>query len=318
MSYTDSIGRADLSAKIPEEVQQEVVYGARDKSFVMSNFKNVVVRTNQTRVPVLSALPTAYWVDGDTGLIETTEAAWANKYIYIEKLAAIVPIPEDVAADAVNQNIWDDVIPLLQEAAAILIDTTVLVDSSAGPSSFPDSVVAAATAASHTVSIGTHTADEGGIIGDHSDLLAFVEDDGFSPQSGIASPRLRAAARQARSTTGDRLAEIGWDKQSVDIDGIVYDTNTCAGQWTTTTGDPAAVVIDPSQFAVGLRKDLTLKVLDQAVIQDGSGTIQYNLAQQDMVGMKMTMRVGWQVANTITRENTNEATRYPGAVLLNA
>jgi hypothetical protein len=34
-----------------------------------------------------------------------------------------------------------------------------------------------------------------------------------------------------------------------------------------------------------------------------------------MVAMRLTMRVGWQVANTINYDQAVEANRYPAAVL---
>jgi hypothetical protein len=34
-----------------------------------------------------------------------------------------------------------------------------------------------------------------------------------------------------------------------------------------------------------------------------------------MIALRLTFRVGWQVANTIRNDNTNESTRYPAAVL---
>jgi hypothetical protein len=74
---------------------------------------------------------------------------------------------------------------------------------------------------------------------------------------------------------------------------------------------------DWSQFVLGVRQDITVKLLDQAVIQDNTGAIVYNLAQQDMVALRIVMRVGWQVANLINNDQPVEASRYPVGVLIN-
>ena len=73
---------------------------------------------------------------------------------------------------------------------------------------------------------------------------------------------------------------------------------------------------DWDQLVYSVRQDITYKILDQAVIQDSAGNILYNLAQQDMVALRAVMRIGWQLPNPINRINSNEATRYPFAVLL--
>ncbi|NLV74050.1 MAG: hypothetical protein GXY52_05140, partial [Chloroflexi bacterium] len=40
------------------------------------------------------ALPTAYFVDGETGLKQTTKVEWANVMLSAEELAVIVPVPQ--------------------------------------------------------------------------------------------------------------------------------------------------------------------------------------------------------------------------------
>jgi hypothetical protein len=76
-----------------------------------------------------------------------------------------------------------------------------------------------------------------------------------------------------------------------------------------------AIVGDSSQGLIAIRQDLTFKVLSEAVITDETGSVILNLAQQDAVALRCVARYGFQVANTIRRENENEATRYPFAVV---
>ena len=49
--------------------------------------------------------------DGDTGLKQTTEVNWSNKFLNVEEIAVIVPVPDNVLAD-VEINIWDEALPV--------------------------------------------------------------------------------------------------------------------------------------------------------------------------------------------------------------
>jgi hypothetical protein len=95
-------------------------------------------------------------------------------------------------------------------------------------------------------------------------------------------------------------------------------SSRCAASGRPGRAPSQAIAIDSTEFVVGVRQDVTWKLLDQAVIQDNTGAIIYNLAQQDMVALRLTMRVGWQVANTINYDQPVEASRYPAAILHNA
>jgi HK97 family phage major capsid protein len=313
MAYDNVIGRADVP--MPEEVSNRFRQNLTNTSAAMAQFTRVPVGSAQVRLPVLSALPVAYWVTGDTGLKQTTEAAWGNKYLNIEEIAVIVPIPENVLDDA-NFPIWDEVRPLCEQAAGRLLDATIFFGTSA-PSTFPTNVVAAATSAGNNVTRGTANAASGGLVTDLGNVIGALELDGYDANGGIANRTLRGNARVARNSQGDRYAEIGITQDSLDIDGTVL-TFPMRGQWPSGTGTAQAVVFDRNEFVLGVRQDITWKLLDQAVIQDASGNIVYNLAQQDMVAMRMTMRVGWQVANTLNYDQPVEASRYPAGVLLNA
>jgi hypothetical protein len=313
MAYDNVIGRADVP--MPEEVSNRFRQNLANNSAVMSQFTRVPVGSAQVRLPVMSALPVAYWVAGDTGLKQTTEAAWANKYLNIEEIAVIVPIPENVLDDS-SFPIWDEVRPLCEQAAGRLLDATVFFGTSA-PATFPTNVVAAATSAGNNVTQGTNNAAAGGLVADLGAVISALELDGYDANGGIAARALRGLARTARNTAGDRYQEIAINQDTLEIDGTTL-TFPMRGQWPTASGSAQAIVFDRSEFVIGVRQDITWKLLDQAVIQDGSGNIVYNLAQQDMVALRMTMRVGWQVANTLNYDAPVEANRYPAGVLLKA
>jgi hypothetical protein len=307
------INRGDAEATMPEEVSQAFRKNLVNDSAVMSQFTRVPVGSAQVRLPVLSALPIAYWVTGDTGMKQTSKAAWKNKFIDIEELAVIVPIPEAVIDDA-GFPIWDEVRPLCEQAGGRLIDSTVFFGTSA-PSSFPTNVVAGAIAAGNVVTRGTATVKQGGIVGDIGAVMSAMETDGYDAEQAVARKTIKGLARAARNDTGDRYGEIKITKDLVEIDSLDI-RFPMRGQWPTAVSSAELVAFDPTEFVFGLRKDVTWKLLTEAVIQDpATGEIVFNLAQQDMVAMRMVMRVGWQVANTINYDQVVEELRYPAAVL---
>lgn len=310
-SYGDVTTRTDSSALIPEEVSSEMLGMATEASAVMSLFRSIPVSRAQVRFPILNSLPVAYWVTGDTGLKQTTDMSWSNKYMNVEEIATIMPVPDNVLDD-VDANIWDEAMPLLAQAFARVFDLSVFFGTNA-PASFPSAVKVASLAAGSNVTEGTNAAAAGGFLGDIDDAYAKVEEDGFEVNGFVGGVTLRSKLRKNRNTIGDMTdggVRIGADLKSIDGHPVVYPMK---GQWAVTSGSARVFVGDWSQFVRAVRKDITLKVLTEAVIQDNTGAILFNLAQQDMTAIRLTMRVGWQVVNTINNENPTEATRYPVA-----
>lgn len=312
MPYSNVISRSNASALVPEDVAGEVLQGVTRESAALSLFRATRLSAAQQRIPVIAALPTAYFVSGDTGLKQTTEAAWDNKYLNVEELAAIVPIPEAVLDDA-GFDVWASIRPLLEEAVGRALDAAIFFGTNK-PASWPTAIVTAAVAAGNTVNRTTNAAAAGGIAGDLSDLFGTVEADGFDVSGMVAARTIRGRLRQARSTTGEQLGEVT-SMVSTDQAFGVDISYPMRGLFPTGSGSAEVIAGDFSEGIIGVRQDMTYKILDQAVLQDGSGVIQYNLAQQDMVALRLVFRVAFQIANVLNYDQATEANRYPFGVL---
>jgi HK97 family phage major capsid protein len=323
--YDLNVGRSDIAGVVPEDVSAEIIQSASRASAALSLFPSIRMSQKTRRLPVLSALPTAYWVDGgndpssDTGLKRTTQMAWDKKYITAEELAVIVPVPEAVLDDS-TFDIFGEVRPRLAEAMALKIDGAVFsgIDAPAswGGNGFLG-LAPSADAAGNTAVLGTAAQGDGGTAEDLNQLFAKVEADGFDVSAVAAERTFRAVLRSARDTLGQKLGDISVDGSSVmgtPISWVLPHTLDDSGD------GYVALAGDRTQGILGIRQDISYKLLTEAVIQDDSGDIVYNLAQQDMVALRVTFRCGFQVANPVTLENTESptdphVTRYPFAVL---
>jgi len=245
-------------------------------------------------------------VSGDTGLKQTTEAAWDNKYLYVEEIATIVPVPEAVLDDA-GFDIWGYLQPLMENAIVRTLDAAIIFGTSA-PTTWATegNLVARAVSAGNVVARGTNAAAAGGIHGDLSDLLGTLEADGFTPNGAVGNITLKGRLRQVRATTGETIPLPG------DFPEIRY---ALPGLWPTGVNAAEVVAGDWSNLVIGVRQDMTYKLITEGVITDGTGAIIYNLPQQDMVALRLVFRAGYAVANPINYQQGTEGSRYPFAVL---
>ena len=126
MPYNSVIDRDDVGNLIPLEVSNELLTTIEEASTVLRMAKELRRMSRyQKSMPVLSALATAYFVTGETGLKKTTEVNWENVVITAEELAVIVPVPQTTFDDA-TLNIWDAIRPELVTAFGVAIDNAIL------------------------------------------------------------------------------------------------------------------------------------------------------------------------------------------------
>jgi HK97 family phage major capsid protein len=326
MPYNSLVSRTDVQALIPEEVSNRLLGlngNLTEESAILRLGIRVPMATNQTRMPALSAIPLAYFVGETTGsppsatnLKQTAEAAWENKFINVEEIAVIIPIPDSVLEDS-NMDLNAIIAPHLETAIGRTLDNAMFFGVNK-PVSWPTDIVANAVSAGNTYVIpGTLANFNAGtspwtppqsILTGINDLMADLEADGHDPSGVVADRRMRTFFRDARDTTGQLLLDRN------EVYGLPV-TWAMRGLWPTAASGAKLIVGDFSNIMVGIRRDITYRILDQAIIQDNTGAIMYNLAQQDMVAIRVTFRVGVAVSNMLTFEQPTEASRYPFAVM---
>src|SRR4029450_9598068 len=116
---------------------------------------------------------------------------------------------------------------------------------------------------------------------DVSDLFSVVEADGYAVDGLVTKSAYKGYLRNARDANGVLLSEVGG--------GTIYGVPiryAMAGLWPAPAlGAAEAIAGDFSTTMLGVRQDLTYKVLDQAVISDAAGVVIYNLPHTDMVAL---------------------------------
>lgn len=305
--YLESIDRTDADSLVPVDIAKEVIKEAPKDSALLSLARRVPLSTKVTKQPVLTALPDAYWVNGDTGLKQTTKADWDNQVITAEELAAIVVIPDALFDDA-SVPLWDEVRPYLSQAIGRKVDQAGIFGTDK-PASWGTPIYSGAVAAGNTLVLGT-----GSDIGvDVARLGEMVAEDGYAVNGFASRPGLQWSLAGVRATaTGAPIYTPMIGEQRAGLYG--YPLNEVDnGAWDISKA--TLIAADWSKFVVGVRQDITYKIFDTGVISDADGKVIVNLLQQDAKALRVVFRVGFVAANPITALNGTAGTRYPAAVL---
>lgn len=280
-------GRSDVAGIIPEDYSNEFLASTVAASAVLSTFRTIRLGTKVTKMPVLSALPTAGFVtEYPTAGHEkpTTSAQWTNETITVEEIATIVPIPESVIEDS-TVDLFDYMRPLIGEAFGKVIDGAVLLGTHTKPSSWSSDLLAQAKTASQRVSSGASGED---LADDLNNTFAEVEGAGFDVSHVFMGRAMRSRLRGLRDTNGQFIySDLANGTAAEQVYGadIAYVSN---GAWSEAADTGAyAVAVDASRCVVGVRSDMDYKVLTEATV-DG-----VNLAESDMVALRVKMRLGW-------------------------
>jgi HK97 family phage major capsid protein len=300
--YNSIIDRTDAANLIPTEEANEILKTAPQTSIALRTCRTMRMSTKTFTQPVLGSLPLAYWVNGDTGLKQTTDLMWRGLSMTAEELAVIVVIPDNLIADS-GYPLWSEVRPLIAEAIALKLDAAVFAGADKPPT-WPAGIIPAAVTAGN-VNVADSTVEQGGLANDVLETFDDVEDDGYDVTRIVAARGVKGGLRKSRDASGQKLLDVSTGEvEGVPIDYVGFNVFPA--------GD-LAVVGDFSMAVVGIRQDLTWKMLDQAVITDDTGAVVINLPQQDAQAMRVVARFGFVIANPMTR--SPNANPFPFGVL---
>lgn len=304
-SYDDIITSPDTPGLIPELERREIIQNLPKASAILSLANRRGMSTRTERQPVLAEVPCAEWVDceplpegsGDAAdsLKSTAAMSWTDQMLVAHEVAAIVPVPECLIADA-SINLWDEIRPRLVEAVGTKLDQAAIFG--VGPF---EGIVPQAVAAGRVITEGS--GDD--LAAELSDLLAGVEVCGYDPTGWAGRVSLRGRLRSLRDSTGGFLFNQNMQDSTPDaLFGLQLGYYDQGCGW---AGQPIrAIVGDWSKAIVGVRQDITFTMHTDGVITEPDPVdptrqrVVLNLMQQDAIAIRVVARFGFVVTNPST------------------
>lgn len=295
------------SVVLPIEYSRELIRGVLGRSKALELGRRLPdMRGKTTKLNVLSSLPLAGWV-GLTNNVPNakplSDLAWEGVDLVAEEIAVIVPISINTLRDVEN---WVDVVPEISEqvvgAFQQVIDATAFfgVNSPFPTASLPTGGIVGGAGVNNTVTWD----GQGGtsFYNAINEAMAKVEANGYVPTAILGGPSLNSAFRAAITDLGilsTDQGQIGALPRHIDLTGGFNESTAFA------------IVGDFRYLVYAFREEMEMRLLSEATLSDGTNT--YNLAQQDMIAFRFTMRLGIAVPNPVNR--LGAANRYPFAVI---
>lgn len=271
----------ELQGFVPVEQAKDIMKGiARGSSILrLSTVKPMTSDTKQFRV--LTEGPGAYWV-GEGERIKTTKAKWIFPEMKAKKIAVIIPVTKEKLKDT-TINVFEELKPDIAEAFYKAIDAACLFGTN---SPFAKNIFNSAITAENFVVDGTSKS----LDLDVSDVMALIEDEGLDVNGFVANNGIKNRLRKLRDANGNQLFVNGVDTKEFYNEPIEFSKN---GAWDKTQAE--IIAGDWSKSLVGIRDGLEYEILKEATLQ---GTLDedgkpLSLAEQDMIGIKATMRLGF-------------------------
>jgi hypothetical protein len=307
MAFDQLLSRGDAAADLPDLLATELITGVTRASTAMTLGRTIPTNTRDSRIPVLSHAPEAFWVSGDTGLKSTDRFAFDPQTMIVEEIAVVVPVPDAVIEDS-EFGIWEQLRPLLVRAVARRLDKAVLfgIDKPASWTSL--SLVDDAVAHGNVIHTNPAIDDPVEVLLQAAEQIGV---DGYAASSAVVRRgwQFRAASLRARDLL---VNPAGADSPyPLLVAGLGLYTDPPYFR-------PAvaeAIVADWSNVVIGIRRDIRIEMFNTGVITDETGRVLLNLLQSDSQACRCTARVAYRLTHPVTDSDTSGS---PVAVVMPA
>lgn len=276
-----TILKDELQGFVPVEQAKEIMKGIARGSSILRLSEVKPMKSEKKTFSILTEGPGAYWV-GETERIKTTKATWIFPEMIAKKVAVIVPLPKEKLKDT-TIDVFSELKEGIAEAFYKSIDAACLFGIN---SPFKKNIFDTAINAGNYIVDGTDKS----LDLDISDVMALVEDAGLDINGFVANNGIKNRLRKLRDLNGNQLFVNGVDTKEFYNEPIEFSRN---GAWDKTKAE--IIAADWSKSLVGIRDGLEYEILKEATLQ---GTLDkdgkpLSLAEQDMIGIKATMRIGF-------------------------
>jgi hypothetical protein len=273
----------DYNALTTREVD-DLIGAIRTESVVLALGNVQRMSAGQESIPVVSFLPTA----GFTGVRyggrkPQTKIEWSAASLIPREIACTFAIPRPWVDDA-DFDVWGSARELAADAIARVLDAAVLFGTNAPPE-FPAGGVAG-TEPPITGADALAAIDAG---------MAAIESTGLLP-NGIASGTAIGSTLRAEYRS---IGALPSEAPAPTVYGLPVRTTPI---WQATEGD--AVVGDWTKLLIGVREDITYDTSEDAILQDATGVIVANAFQENLVAMRVYMRVGVVIGAPVKVDGT--------------
>ena len=271
----------ELQGFVPSEQAAEIIKKVARGSSVMRLSKLENMTSETKKFPVMTSGAGAYWV-GEGERIKTSGATWIFPEVKAKKLAVIIPVTKEKLEDT-TIDVFTELQDSIAEAFYQAFDKAAIFGQN---SPFATSILGGID------SVGAEVVDNSSVNLDlsASDVMAKVEDAGYEVDGWAASIGLKNRLRKLRDSSGAPIYIDGTDQTELYNQPIEFVRN---GAW---DKEKALAIAGEWKYSiVGVRDGISYEILKEATLQgtlDADGK-PLSLAEQDMVAIKATMRIGY-------------------------